>query len=72
MEARCERDASLADSGYQGPKLASALENLRLGPDLEIFNKLEDFKGLAVLHRRWVVDRAFAWMSRCRRLAKDY
>ena len=31
--------------------------------------KVSRFK---VLYRRWVVDRAFAWMSRCRRLAKDY
>lgn len=28
--------------------------------------------GLAVIARRWVVDRRFAWISRNRRLAKDF
>lgn len=31
-----------------------------------------DVKGFQVLPRRWVVERTFAWMSRCRRLARDY
>jgi Transposase DDE domain len=25
-----------------------------------------------VLRRRWVVERAFGWLMRCRRLARDY
>ncbi len=29
-------------------------------------------KGFQVLPRRWVVERAFAWLSRSRRLARDY
>jgi transposase len=31
-----------------------------------------DVKGFQVLPRRWVVERTFAWISRCRRLARDY
>jgi hypothetical protein len=27
---------------------------------------------LAVVPRRWVVERSFAWLGRCRRLSKDY
>lgn len=29
-------------------------------------------RGFAVLPRRWVVERTFAWLMKCRRLAADY
>ena len=42
-------------------------------PDaLEIVERPKGTKGFTVLYRRWVVERTFAWMSRCRRLAKDF
>src|SRR3954453_14258884 len=31
-----------------------------------------DVTGFQVLPRRWVVERTFGWLSRCRRLARDY
>ncbi len=31
-----------------------------------------DVKGFQVLPRRWVVERTFSWLTRCRRLARDY
>lgn len=31
-----------------------------------------DVRGLQVLPRRWVVERTFGWLPRCRRLARDY
>lgn len=61
-----------ADGGYQGPKLAAKLQDLGLADLLEIVEKPKDSKGFTVLYRRWVVERTFAWMSRCRRLAKDF
>lgn len=29
-------------------------------------------RGFVLLPRRWVVERSFAWLARCRRLARDY
>jgi putative transposase len=37
---------------------------------LEVVERTEP--GFQVLKRRWVVERTFAWLGRCRRLAKDY
>ncbi|WP_173405628.1 MULTISPECIES: IS5 family transposase [Streptomycetaceae] len=31
-----------------------------------------DVKGFQVLPRRWVVERTFSWLGRCRQLARDY
>ena len=61
-----------ADEGCQGPKLESKLGELGLGGLLEIVEKPKDIKGFTVLRRRWADERTFAWMSRCRRLSKDY
>jgi transposase len=29
-------------------------------------------KGFVVLPKRWVIERTFAWLTQCRRLARDY
>ena len=60
-----------ADSGYAGPKLQDALKDLGASELIEIVPKPKGAKGFTVLYRRWVVERTFAWMGRCRRLAKD-
>ena len=60
-----------ADGGYAGDKLRKALK--RIGEwTIEIIKRSDTVKGFEVLPRRWVVERTFAWIGRCRRLAKDF
>ena len=60
-----------ADGGYAGPKLRGALQ--KVGKfTMEIIKRSDSAKGFEVLPRRWVVERTFAWLGRCRRLAKDF
>ena len=39
---------------------------------MEIVKRSDHAKGFVVLPKRWVVERTFAWLGRCRRLAKDW
>lgn len=59
-----------ADGGYAGQliKWVASFGNWVL----EIVKRSDDQKGFVVLPRRWVVERTFAWLSRYRRLSKDY
>src|SRR5580700_7177565 len=42
------------------------------GIALEVVKLPEAKRGFVLLPRRWVVERSFAWATRCRRLVKDY
>lgn len=39
---------------------------------IEVVRRIEGEQGFKVLPRRWVVERTFAWMTRWRRLVRDY
>ncbi len=59
-----------ADGGYAGDKLRDALSVLGRWT-LQIIKRSDTAHGFEVLPRRWVVERTFACLGRCRRLAKD-
>lgn len=60
-----------ADGGYAGDKLRTALRD-HGDWTIEIIKRSDTAIGFEVLPRRWVVERTFAWLGRCRRLAKDW
>ena len=60
----------MADAGYAG-QLVDWVMSLS-GWVLEIVRRPRDSHYFEVLPRRWVVERTFAWLGRCRRLSKDY
>jgi transposase len=60
-----------ADAAYAGEKLEAALSKLGQWT-IEIVRRVDAAKGFVVLPRRWVVERSLAWLSRNRRLAKDF
>lgn len=60
----------IGDGGYQGPKMAAAVA--RTGTwSLQIVRR-SDLHKFVVLPLRWRVERTFAWISQCRRMARDY
>ena len=59
-----------ADGGYAGPKMA--LTVWRTGVWRLQIVKRSDTAGFEVLPKRWIVERTFAWISRNRRLARDF
>ncbi len=63
-------ELAFVDQGYSGPKPAAAAS--AHGIDLEVVKAPEAKRGFVLLPRRWVVERSFAWATRCRRLVKDY
>ena len=58
------------DQGDTGEEAAQAAAEH--GITLEVVKLAEAKKGFVLLPRRWVVERTFGWIARCRRLARDY
>jgi transposase len=59
----------LVDGGYTGEPFAGAVKKL-LGASVEVV-KRNELHTFTVLPKRWVVERSFAWLEKCRRLWKN-
>ena len=57
-----------ADAGYR-KTMVQFVENI-LKKSIEISERIKE--GWAVIAKRWVVERTFAWLNHFRRLSKDY
>lgn len=68
-DALSEVENVLADGGYTGKKFSEGVKKI-LGCSVEIAKRseLHTFK---VIPKRWVVERSFAWLEKCRRLWKN-
>jgi putative transposase len=64
-------DVVYADGQYRTARLRE--EVFDYAPfRLHVVSRPADQEGWAKLPQRWVVERTFAWLGRCRRLSKDY
>ncbi len=69
-----------ADGGYQGQEFQTRLKTVIAQVNIEIvrpkgmrsIKRSDQAKGFVVVPKRWIVERTFAWLNRCRRLAKDW
>jgi putative transposase len=66
----CRLQHLWADGGYRGTLIDWAKGQFAW--TLEIVEKLGGQVGFQVLPHRWIIERSFAWLSRNRRLARDY
>jgi transposase len=59
-----------ADAGYQGPRMAAVVAET--GAWALHIVKRSPAAGFQPIAKRWIVERTLAWISRCRRLTRDY
>lgn len=59
-----------ADAGYRGPRVALAARNT--GSWIVEIVKRTELHTFAVVPKRWIVERTLAWISRNRRLMRDF
>ena len=58
-----------ADGGYQRDCLLKWVKERGVGWRLEVVQRPPGTKGFTVQSERWMVERTFAWLGRCRRLS---
>lgn len=70
MDERERLQVIWADSGYAG-QFVEWVEG-EFGVQVDIVSKREGQRGFEVQPHRWIVERTLAWISKHRRLARDY
>lgn len=65
----CMMKKVLADGGYTGEKFADSIKSLS-GAEVEIA-KRNELHTFTVIPKRWIVERSFGWLDKCRRLWKN-
>jgi putative transposase len=71
-EHRTRLELIWADGKYHNHDLNGWLERSGVGSVIEVVSRPAGSKGFVLLHRRWVVERTFAWLGRYRRNSRDY
>lgn len=59
----------LVDGGYSGEKFSLEIKNI-IGATVEVAKRSELHK-FVVIPQRWIVERSFGWLEKCRRLWKN-
>jgi len=59
-----------ADAAYEGPRVEAIAQ--KEGVEVEIVKRSDNTPGFVVQAKRWLVERTFGWLSRERRLSRDY
>ena len=59
----------LVDAGYSGENFAMSVDDL-MGATVQVV-KRSALHSFEVIPKRWIVERSFAWLEKCRRLWKN-
>jgi len=59
----------LVDGGYSDENFANSIKNL-CGAEVEVV-KRNELHTFAVIPKRWIVERSFGWLDKCRRFWKN-
>lgn len=62
-------ESFLVDGGYTGEAFAAEMKRI-IGATVQVV-KRNELHTFAVIPKRWVVERSFAWLEKCRRLWKN-
>ena len=59
----------LADGGYTGQNFADEIKKIS-GTEVEVV-KRNELHNFSVIPKRWIVERSFGWLDKCRRFWKN-